>query len=250
MIKYRVIFNGDEDNFEEFEDLDQAIYFQENRGGRLKEVEVEEEIDAPQIPSKKPKPKGEKMKKTLIATAAALTLMGCGGTGTGGDPVEYVPFDAPAISAAQKAEFLDAVNEARSHGRECGKYGYMPAVPPLRWDDRLYRAANEHSEDMAETSHYKHTGSGTEHDWTAQVLDLGRGSKPAERALNNGLKDGIGENIDAYYTTTEEHMKRWLDSEGHCRNIMYAGSKLFGMAHVENEDSEWGSYWTQTFGAE
>jgi hypothetical protein len=53
MIKYRVIFNGDENNFEEFEDLDQAIYFLENRGGRLKEVEVEEEPDqALQIPSK------------------------------------------------------------------------------------------------------------------------------------------------------------------------------------------------------
>jgi hypothetical protein len=95
MTKYRVVFNNDENNFEEFEDLEQAIYFQENRGGRLKEVEVEEEveeeIDAPLIPSKKStKPKGEKMKKTLIATAAALTLMGCGGTGTGGDPVEYV----------------------------------------------------------------------------------------------------------------------------------------------------------------
>jgi hypothetical protein len=30
---------------------------------------------------------GDKMKKTLLATATALTLMGCGGV-TGGDPVE------------------------------------------------------------------------------------------------------------------------------------------------------------------
>jgi uncharacterized protein YkwD len=177
--------------------------------------------------------------------------MGCGGTGTGGDPVEYVPFDAPAISAAQKAEFLDAVNEARAHGRECGKYGYMPAVPPLRWDDRLYRAAYEHSEDMAETSHYAHTGSGKESDWTAQVLDLGHGSTIEERFINNRMKATTwGENIDAQLMTTKEHMQRWLNSEGHCRNIMYAGVNLFGMAHVENEDSEWGSYWTQEFGAE
>jgi len=53
MIKYRVVFNNDENNFEEFEELDQAIYFQENRGGRLKEFEVEEHQSPPQIPSKK-----------------------------------------------------------------------------------------------------------------------------------------------------------------------------------------------------
>jgi hypothetical protein len=66
MTKYRVIFNGDENNFEEFEDLDQAIYFRENRGGRLKEVEVEEEIDALQIPSKKiTKSQGKDLPKNL-----------------------------------------------------------------------------------------------------------------------------------------------------------------------------------------
>jgi uncharacterized protein YkwD len=31
---------------------------------------------------------------------------------------------------------------------------------------------------------------------------------------------------------------------------MNAKFDMFGMAHVENEDSEWGSYWTQEFGAE
>jgi hypothetical protein len=63
MTKYRVIFNDDENNFEEFEELDQAIYFQENRGGRLTEVEVEEEIDDLQIPSKKIKSQGKNLPK-------------------------------------------------------------------------------------------------------------------------------------------------------------------------------------------
>jgi uncharacterized protein YkwD len=191
------------------------------------------------------------MKKTLIATAAALTLMGCGGTGTGGDPVEYVPFEAPAISAAQKAEFLDAVNEARAHGRECGKYGYMPAVPPLRWDDRLYAMAYEHSEDMARTDHTEHDGSGKESDWTAQVLDLGRGSTTVERGQNNKLGSvWSAENIGWGYTSTEAMMSGWLNSEGHCHSIMDAGSRMLGMALVENQNGYYEMYWTQTFGAE
>ena len=189
--------------------------------------------------------------KILLETVTALTLIGCGGGGSGTDPVEYVPYDAPAISAAEKAEFLDAVNDARAVGRTCGKYGYMDAVPPLKWDDRLYRAAYEHSYDMAETSHYDHSGSGKDSDWTAQVLDLNRGSTSYERGHNNGILNmGIGENIDVYDLTTDEHMQRWLNSEEHCSMIMDARVTLFGMAHVENSESQYGSYWTQTFGAE
>ncbi len=199
--------------------------------------------------------KGENMKiKKLLGAvgliSASVLFVGCGG-GSGGGSVEYVAYDAPAISASQKKEFLDAVNEARAVGRECGKYGYMPAVPPLKWDDRLYNAAYEHSEDMATTSHYAHTGSGKESDWTAQVLDLGRGSTLTERFDNNGLtRIGTGENVAAMYYTTKNVMEAWLKSDGHCKNIMDKKSTIFGMAFVENENSQYKIYWTQDFGGE
>ncbi len=184
----------------------------------------------------------KKLLGTVGTISAAMLFVGCGGGSTGGG-VEYVAYDAPAISSSQKKEFLDAVNEARATGRECGKYGYMPAVPALKWDDRLYNAAYEHSEDMAMTDHYDHTGSGGEHDWTAQVLNLGRGSTPSERSKNNGLENGAGENIAADYLTLSEVMDAWLNSEGHCRNIMDSRINIFGMAVVENN----AIYWSQEF---
>ena len=194
-------------------------------------------------------------KNTLLIGLAALTLIGCGGGGSGVNPVEYVAYDAPAISSAQKAEFLDAVNAARAVGRSCGKYGYMKAVPPLKWDDGLYRAAYEHSNDIAINGYSAHTGSGKQEDWTAQVLDLSRGSSAGERILNNGLDQSrssytYGENVSAGRNTTEEVVRDWLDSDGHCRNIMYLRFKMLGMAYVENDASQWKIYWTQTFGAE
>lgn len=190
-----------------------------------------------------------KLKKLLGAVgtiSTAMVIAGCGGGGSGSG-VEYVAFDAPAISASQKKEFLDAVNEARAVGRECGKYGYMPAVPPLKWDDRLYNAAYEHSEDMAMSNMYTaHDGTGTENDWTAQVLNLGRGSTVEERAKNNGLIN-MGENVAGSSFTTQEIMDRWLASDGHCSNIMDTRYTIFGMAYVENDNSQWIRYWTQTF---
>ena len=194
-----------------------------------------------------------KLKKLLGAVgtiSTAMVIAGCGGGGSGSG-VEYVAFDAPAISASQKKEFLDAVNEARAVGRTCGKYGYMPAASPLKWDDRLYNAAYEHSEDMAMSNMYTaHDGTGTEHDWTAQVLDLGRGSTYSERAKNNGLKNIPGENVAAGYFSTAEVMDGWLSSEGHCRNIMDSRLDTLGMAFVENDNSEWKVYWTQEIGKE
>ena len=192
------------------------------------------------------------MKRLLFLSITALTLIGCGG---GADPKDYVPYDAPAISAAQKQEFLDAVNDARAVGRTCGKYGYMDAVPPLKWDDRLYRAAYEHSNDIAINGYTAHTGSGKKEDWTAQVLDLNRGSTAKERILNNGLNlsgssYAYGENVSAGRNTTEEVVRDWLQSEGHCKNIMEPRFKMLGMAYVENDESQWKIYWTQTLGAE
>src|SRR5690625_547890 len=51
---------------------------------------------------------------------------------------------------SDQAHWLQLVNEARAEGRLCGSEYYGPAAP-LSWDDRLGRAAQLHSEFMAET---------------------------------------------------------------------------------------------------
>jgi len=190
------------------------------------------------------------MKKLIGAMIAAWMITACSGGGVGGS-TNYVAFDAPPISDEMKQEFVKAVNDARAVGRSCGHYGYFKPAPPLKWDDRLYRSAYEHSEDMATTSHYAHSGSGKESDWTAQVLNLARGSKPPERVSNNGFASRFGgENIAAWYSNTKDVMNAWLSSDGHCSNIMDDEITNLGMAYVENNDSQWGWYWTQDFGIE
>jgi uncharacterized protein YkwD len=195
--------------------------------------------------------------KTLIASAVVagtLVLNGCGGGGDKADPdnggytdmfPNPVPFDAPPISEAQKAEFLNAVNAVRAQGIDCGvDYGYMPPVQPLHWSDALYRAAYEHTVDMASTHTLGHIGSGTDSDWTAQVQNLGRGSTKSERAANNGIREAyvVFENAVSGAGSYGSAMNAWIHSPGHCRTIMMPGVNAFGASPGIS------GYWTQDFG--
>ncbi len=190
-----------------------------------------------------------------LASAAALILNGCGGTTETSDTAEYVPFDAPAIDAAQKQNFLDAINEARATGRQCGDEGWFDAAQPVKWDNGLYKAAYEHTRDMSLSGHYEHSGSGGEYDWTATVLKLGRGSTYEERSLNNSGHGGF-ENIAAYYVDLKDVMTAWIESPGHCANIMYKDHTVVGMALYDRDGKSWdyngtalndGYYWAQVF---
>jgi len=181
------------------------------------------------------------------AVAASVVLTACGGGGSSSDSAEpstpVVPFDAPPISEAQKAEFLNAINAVRAQGRECGKYGYMPAVPPVTWNDALYRAAYEHTVDMAMTGVLSHSGSGTSSDWTAQVLGLDRGSTLTEREGVNGIDITykiLGENIGRGYPNTAAIINGWLKSDGHCHVLMNSYYTNMGMAHIQD-------WWTIDF---
>jgi uncharacterized protein YkwD len=192
------------------------------------------------------------MKKTFVkltlATDAAIALTACGGSSLEEDlekikigaDIKENPFDAPIISEAQKAYLLNAINEARSKEQNCGTYGVMPPVPPLRWDDAAYRAAYEHSYDMSISGKFSHEGSGTSSDWTANVLSLGHGSTLVERAPVNNLRSTkLGENItdtgDADYS-----MKLLMESDGHCYNIMNRYHTRVGVGIA-------GGFYTQVF---
>lgn len=152
---------------------------------------------------------------------------------------------------AFKEATLEVINEARAEGRECGEYGYFPPAPPVSWNDHLYASALEHSKDMAISDTFSHTGSGTSSDVTAQALHPGEGSSVSERIEYNGYGDWqrYGENIAAGTVMDEasEAMKGWLNSPGHCKNIMNPDFKEVGMAVYYFEDSHYKHYWTQDF---
>ena len=146
------------------------------------------------------------------------------------------PFTAPAPGDGTRisARALELVNAARARPRKCGSTAFS-AVPPLRLDPLLERAALAHAQDMAKHSRFDHQGSD--------------GSRPSQRATRAGyLWRNVGENIAAGAPDIETTVQGWLDSPGHCANIMSPQFKEMGIAYVSDPKSKADIYWAQVFG--
>ena len=169
------------------------------------------------------------------------------------EPAETSTSNVPKLDDAVKQAYLDVINDARSESHTCGKYGLKSAVPALKWNDALYKASWQHSNDLAQTNTFSHTGSGKVTDVAAHAKHSAKGSTPGERIVYNGYTNWrtYGENIAAGTVMDEaqEAIDGWLKSPGHCVNLMSPNFKEVGMAHVLKSDSHYTHYWTQDFGA-
>ena len=133
------------------------------------------------------------------------------------------------------SRMLALVNEARSHGRNCGAKFY-PAARPVVWNEILARAARAHAEDMARNNYFGHDS-----------LD---GRSPSQRVESAGYDyRGTAENIAAGQMRPEAVMAGWISSPGHCANLMDAEYTDMGVALASNRRSQMGAYWAQVFGA-
>lgn len=131
---------------------------------------------------------------------------------------------------------LDEVNAARASARSCGKQAF-PAAPPLSWNPALGDAALVHSRDMATGRYFSH-----------RAKD---GSQAADRALRAGYSwRRVGENIAFGQRSPREAVEGWLESPGHCANIMNRDFTEMGAAYGVTPERQTGViYWTQVFGA-
>jgi uncharacterized protein YkwD len=147
-------------------------------------------------------------------------------------PLVFPPLPEPA---QLRAELLTLVNRARAVPRTCGTETFG-AVPPLAWNDTLSAAALGHSRDMADKRYFSHKEPG--------------GSDPAARATRAGYRwTRVSENIAVGQRTVEEAVAGWLDSPGHCANIMNPAMTEMGAAYAVNPANENRTvYWTQMFG--
>jgi uncharacterized protein YkwD len=146
------------------------------------------------------------------------------------------PFTPPDPGSAREvsARALQLVNAARAKPRRCGKTPFG-AAPPLALAPLLERAALAHAKDMAKHNLFEHIGSD--------------GSRPADRVTRVGYKwRSVGENIAAGSADVETVVQGWLESPGHCSNIMGAQYKEMGIAFVVDTKSEADIYWAQVFG--
>ena len=136
------------------------------------------------------------------------------------------------MSVADK-EILTQVNDARSQVRSCGNQTYQ-ATSTLSWHCTLENVAMGHNRDMGDHNFFSHTGSD--------------GLRPADRVTNAGYNwSAVGENIAAGQRSISAVMTVWLDSPGHCANIMNPGYSEIGAASYTVTGSDYPVYWTQNF---
>lgn len=144
------------------------------------------------------------------------------------------PGTARSIEGKDKKiiRLIEIINVKRASGGVCGKNFFKPSRP-LRWNDRLARAAFVHAKDIAVRDILSHRG-----------LD---GSDPGERIGSAGYKwKAYGENIGEGYMTAEDMLMAWLKSEGHCKNVMNPFFRDVGAARIVNNGK---TYWVLVLGA-
>jgi uncharacterized protein YkwD len=97
----------------------------------------------------------------------------------------------------------------------------------------LTRAALIHAQDMAAHDHFEHEGTD--------------GSTPSQRISRVGYKwRTAAENIALGPTTAAQVVDGWLNSPGHCVNIMAPHSTEMGIAYVVTPNGA-DIYWAQDF---
>jgi len=185
--------------------------------------------------------------KVVFTSLVLVSLTACGSVKE--SKSNNLQLDVPSISNGFKSQYLNAINNARSISQNCGSYGSFSAAPLLKWSDKLYGAAYEHSNDMATTNTFSHNGSGQESDKVGRLN--GNKSTAGERINAYGYRwvlyaenIGAGTDID----TADKIVNQLLASDGHCANIMNPRLTEVGMAMVKNSNTKYVHYWTQDFG--
>ncbi|MFO0558857.1 MAG: CAP domain-containing protein [Polyangiales bacterium] len=166
----------------------------------------------------------------VAASCGAPPANGDGGMNPGGDS------GAPAGNAALEDQVLAIVNQRRAMGANCGGTMYGPTAP-LVMNEQLRAAARAHSLDMGTRNFFDH--------------NTPEGTTPFQRIAAAGYTGSPqGENIAAGNDTAEATMMQWMNSAGHCRNIMNPEFRSIGVGYAEVAGSRYTNYWTQTFGGQ
>ncbi|MFF5703750.1 CAP domain-containing protein [Streptomyces sp. NPDC012794] len=128
---------------------------------------------------------------------------------------------APGAPSDALTKVLELVNQARA----------AAGCPAVTINEKLTKAAQDHSADMAAHRNMSHTGSD--------------GSDAGRRLTRAGYEwRTYGENVAYGYNSPEQVMEGWMNSPGHKRNILDCSYKEIGIGLAQP-----GQYWTQDFGA-
>lgn len=123
-----------------------------------------------------------------------------------------------------QALLLEMVNDIRSKGCQCGDT-FMGAVPAIKWNRTLERAAYLHSKDMNANNYFAHEDRS--------------GNNAGYRITSMGYTwQSWGENIALGILTEKTVVKGWFGSPVHCKVLMTRNFTEMGIAKV-------GNFWSQ-----
>ena len=139
--------------------------------------------------------------------------------------------DAAPSAAVLATRALQLVNDVRTRGTRCGGRLFAPA-PPVALSGTLAGVASGHAADMAKHDYFEHE-------------DLS-GHSPADRVRASGYHEKlVGENIAYGPASVEEVVQGWLDSPGHCENLMDPRFAEMGIAYAAGQSTRRGLFWVQ-----
>jgi uncharacterized protein YkwD len=190
------------------------------------------------------------VKEISSACAGALTLSAClggpvlgdgdgGGEGGGDGGIPEVAYCDDVVDwddafASLEEQVLALVNDVRAQGTACGGVS-APPTHPLAMHGALRCAARVHARDMAARGYFDHVNP--------------EGEDPFVRMERAGyVYVAAGENIAGGQPDAASVMQGWIDSPGHCQNIMSPDFLDLGVGYFAQDGSPFVHYWVQTFG--
>lgn len=182
----------------------------------------------------------------MLRSVVAVMMLGllAGGCGEDESPQDYQPQgycdDVKSWRSSWVAfeeEVLTLVNNVRVVGYNCDTEGNFGAAPAVELDSVLRCSARKHSRDMARREFFAH-----------ENLD---GESPTDRMVKAGFTNwqATGENIAGGQEDPDTVMAAWLESDGHCRNIMDPDFTRLGIGYYFDASTDYKQFWTQNFGA-
>lgn len=146
----------------------------------------------------------------------------------------YVLREQPALSS-EAQDTLQRINAYRAAGATCGDQR-MAAAPALAWSGALEQAASKHARDMAARREMSHTG--------------GDGSRMRDRVARESYAwSALGENVSAGYATVVAGLAGWMNSPGHCRNMMSPSFREVGVGAASAPGDTYGWYRAMVLGS-
>jgi uncharacterized protein YkwD len=181
--------------------------------------------DAFAAPEPTPAPRAPALAVAPGAGSAPTVADGAGGA------TAFVPVPKAALSPILATRALQLINNARARGARCGTETFGPA-PPVILSNMLADVAYGHANDMAVNNYFEHD-------------DL-QGKTPSDRVRATGYQEKlVGENIAYGPKSVDEVVQGWLDSPGHCENIMDPRFVEMGLGYATSHDSKHALYWVQ-----